>query len=219
MHTDTRDSDDVRRANPLGAYLAALGAVIVLVSVWLNWMTMGPGDSERNPSSGYEADGVIPLLGYLALGFAIALLYATKRADRRQHRGLSLASFAVGLASLLWAISYIIDPISTTQYNEGVSTEIGPWIAAIGSLLWTLGSFLLAKEPEGDRETDGYRVAHTVAPVATTHRTQEVHRTTGVATDTAYDTHAHDPHTHGHDTHGTIGEDRDFGATDRGQRL
>ena len=160
-----------------------------LVSVWLDWLTLGPGDSERNPSSGYEADGVIPLMGYLAVGFAFALLYATVRADRRQHRGLSLASFAVGLASLMWVVSFLLDPISTVQYNENVSIEWGPFIALVGALLWTAGSVMLAKEPEGDYEADrtvGQRAAtHTegrpvttqtprTVPAATTHT--ETHR-------------------------------------------
>lgn len=134
----------------MGAYITALGAVITLISVWLSWVTLGPGESEKNGSSGYEADSVIPFIGYLGIAFAIALLYATVRADRRQHRGLSVASMAVGLASLLWVVSFLIDPIATVQYAENVTTEIGVYIATIGTLIWTLGSFLLAKEPEGD---------------------------------------------------------------------
>lgn len=147
VHTHDDDND---RANPIGAYIAALGAIITLVSVWLGWVSLGEGESEASTASGYEADGVVPLMGYLAVGFAVALLYATVRADRRQHRGLSLASMAVGLASLLWAVSYLIDPISTIQLADNVTTEIGVWIAILGTLLWTVGSFVLANEPEGD---------------------------------------------------------------------
>ena len=167
---DGRD-DDARRASPLGAYITTAGAVIVLVSVWLNWVSRGPADSEENTVSGYEADSLIPFMAYLGLGFAIALLYATVRADRRQHRGLSLASMAVGLASLLWSLSFLIDPISTAQYNENVSTEIGPYIALLGTLLWTVGSFLLAKEPEGDYEpvrTSAVRTVTETRPTTTT---------------------------------------------------
>jgi hypothetical protein len=189
-----RDDRDERRANPLGAYIATIGALVLLVSVWLDWLAQGPRDSERNPSSGYEGDGVIPLLGYLAVGFALALLYATKRADRRQHRGLSLASFAVGLAALLWAISFIIDPISTVQYDENVAVKWGAYIGALGALLWTLGSFLLAKEPEGDVEDRHVAVARPVATHTETRRVEtghDVHRTAGT--------------TNVHDVHGTTG--------------
>ena len=157
---------------------------MLLISVWLDWLTLGPGDSEANPSSGYESDGIIPFFAYLAVGFALALLYALKRADRRQHRGLSLASFAAGLATLLWALSFIIDPIATAQYNESnVSVELGPWIALVGALLWTLGSFLLAKEVEGDvEEAHHTTVARPVETHTETRRVQpEMHRSTGTS--------------------------------------
>lgn len=173
--SDFTAETEPRRANPMGAYVTTLGALILLVSVWLNWTTFGTGDTEENAASGYESDSLIPFMGYLAIAFAIALLYATKRADRRQHRGLSLASMAVGLASVLWCLSFLIDPISTGQYNENVSTEIGPYIGLLGALVWAVGSFLLAKEPEGDVEAT--RTAQPVvrqAPVSTHTTTSNV---------------------------------------------
>lgn len=186
----TRDTNrDDRRASPVGAYIATAGAVVLLVSVFLDWVTLGPGDSEGNPSSGYEADSLIPFMAYLALGFALALLYATVRADRRQHCGLSLASMAAGLASLLWSISFLIDPISTVQYDENVSTETGVYVAIVGALLWTVGSFLLAKEPEGDHEPTRVAEAHTVTerrPATKTERAEHHDRdarTHGTTTD------------------------------------
>lgn len=109
---------DRHRANPLGAYVATLGALILLISVFLHWVGLGPADNQDNLISGYEADGVIPFMGFFGLGFALALLYATMRADRRQHRGLSLASMAVGLASFLWILFFLFDPISTFQYKR-----------------------------------------------------------------------------------------------------
>jgi hypothetical protein len=175
--------DQTRRAKPLGAYVATLGALILFVSMWLNWVGLGPNDSETNFSSGYEADSLIPFMGLLGIGFSAALLYALKRADRGQHRGLSLASFAVGLASFLWILFFLIDPIETVKYaganGEGdpnVTTSWGLWIGLLGSLLWTLGSFLLAKEPEGDVEHDVVHRTRAVAhetPVATQHVTTQ----------------------------------------------
>jgi hypothetical protein len=171
---------DTHRANPLGAYIATLGALILLASVWLDWVGLGIADSETNSSSGYEADSLIPFMGLLGLGFALALLYATKRADRRQHRGLSLASFAVGLASLLWIVFFIIDPIETVKYagydgesEPNVTTELGAYIGLLGALIWTVGSFLLAKEPEGDVEqVSTHRVETHARPVQHTQHTQ-----------------------------------------------
>ena len=194
---------DERRASPLGAYITTAGAIIVLVSVWLNWVSRGPADSEENTVSGYEADSLIPFMAYLGLGFAVALLYATVRADRRQHRGLSLASMAVGLASLLWCLSFVIDPSSTAQYNENVSTEIGPYIALLGSLLWTVGSFLLAKEPEGDFEPTRTTAVYETRPTTATTRVdsqRDLGHTTGTvegrgATSTGTETYGTDPGT------------------------
>ena len=177
--------DHTPRAKPVGAYVATLGAIILFASMWLNWVGLGPNDSEVDPSSGYEADSLIPFMGLLGIGFSAALLYALKRADRGQHRGLSLASFAVGLASFLWILFFFIDPIETVKYagyrgesDPNVTTSWGVWIGLLGSLLWTLGSFLLAKEPEGDVEHDVVRRTRPVrheTPVATQHvRTERV---------------------------------------------
>ena len=175
----TNADEHLHRAKPLGAYVATLGALILFVSMWLNWVGLGPNDSEADLSSGYEADSLIPFMGLLGIGFSAALLYALKRADRGQHRGLSLASFAVGLASFLWILFFFIDPIATVKYagyrgesDPNVTPSWGLWIGLVGSLLWTLGSFLLAKEPEGDVEHDAVRRDRVVThqtPVATQH--------------------------------------------------
>lgn len=132
----------------------------------MDWITTGPSDSEANPASGYEADGVIPLLVFLAVGFTASLFYAMGKADRGQYRGLTLASAAVGLAGLLWTVAFAIDPISTIQYpDQNVTIEAGLWLGIVGTLLWTVGSSLLAREPEGDVERS---VVHT----STVHETR-----------------------------------------------
>lgn len=170
---------EVSRANPLGAYVTTAGTLIVLGSVWLNWVTLGRGDETSNASSGYEADSIVPWVAFLGVSLAVALLYATKRADRRQHRGLSLASMAAGLATLLFTIAFVIDPIATQQYSpdNNISVEFGVFVAMFGALLWAIGSFLLAKEPEGDVERTSVVHAATTRPVATTatSSTSDVH--------------------------------------------
>jgi hypothetical protein len=194
--------NDHKRANPMGAYVATLGALILFVSMWFDWVGLGPQDEEANFSSGYEADSLIPFMGLLGIGFAAALLYALKRADRNQHRGLSLASFAVGLASLLWIVFFFIDPIETVKYagyqgeeDPNVTTSWGLWIGALGALLWTVGSFLLAKEPEGDVEHN-----------TTIRRDVPVQHV-------SHDTHPTTVHEPGHTTTGTTGSYGTTGTT------
>jgi hypothetical protein len=72
---------------------------------------------------------------------------------------------AVGFASLVWIVFFLIDPIETVKYagangeeSPNVTTEFGVWIGLLGALIWTVGSFLLAKEPEGDIERETQRV-------------------------------------------------------------
>ena len=218
----TSAQNDTRHAKPLGAYLATLGALILFVSMWLNWVGLGPNDSEVDFSSGYEADSLIPFMGLLGIGFSAALLYALKRADRGQHRGLSLASFAVGLASFLWILFFLIDPIETVKYagyqgesEPNVTTSWGLWIGLLGSLLWTLGSFLLAKEPEGDVEDNVVHRTQAVThqtPVATQHVATQHVATERVGTERVGSAQAHVGTQHtvtGHDyttdTNGTTG--------------
>jgi len=173
-----RNTDDTDRAQPIGAYIATLGSLILLVSVWLDWVGMGTGDTETDTSSGYEADSLIPFMGLLGVGLGLGLLYATKRADRGQHRGLSLASMAAGLASFLWILFFLIDPIETVKYagydgeaEPNVTTELGVWVGMIGALIWAAGSLILAKEPEGDIDRDSHQVEHhTQRQVVETHQ-------------------------------------------------
>jgi hypothetical protein len=168
---------DHHRAKPAGAVIAAVGSVILFVSMWLPWTGIGPGDRADRVINGYEADSTVPFMGCLAIGFALALLYALKRADRKQHRGLSLASFAAGVGSALWIILFAINPIESTKYagylNEtnhpNIPHQWGLYVSLLGALIWAVGSFLLAKEPEGDIEHDNtahavhHQSAHTVA--------------------------------------------------------
>jgi hypothetical protein len=167
---------DHHRAKPAGAVIAAVGSVILFVSMWLPWTGIGPGDRADRVINGYEADSTVPFMGCLAIGFALALLYALKRADRKQHRGLSLASFAAGVGSALWIILFAINPIESTKYagylNEtnhpNIPHQWGLYVSLLGALIWAVGSLLLAKEPEGDIEHDNtahavhHQAAHTV---------------------------------------------------------
>jgi len=136
------------RANPAGLYVTVAGVVIFNIAVFFDWAT-----SRNDRFSGYEADSLWPYAAYLGLGFAAALLYAAKRAYRRQHRGLTLASMAVGLATTLQCLAWLIDIPGAAERETG-NPAAGVWIGLVGALLWTVGSAMFAKEPEGDPEHD-----------------------------------------------------------------
>ena len=136
------------RANLTGLYVTLAGVVIFNVAVFFDWAT-----TDNDEFSGYEADSLWPYAAYLGIGFAAALMYAAQRAYRNQHRGLSLASMAVGLATTLQCIAWLIDIPGAAERDTGDPAS-GLWIGLLGAILWTVGSGLLAKEPEGDPEHD-----------------------------------------------------------------
>jgi hypothetical protein len=102
--------------------------------------------------SGYETDTSIPLVAFLGLGLAAAVLYALNRARGRQHRGLSLTTMAAGIAATLLALSYLLDAPGALERGGVPSAEVGTWIGLLGGLIWTAGAYLLAKEPGGDHD-------------------------------------------------------------------
>lgn len=133
------------QASLTGLYLAVVGVVIFNVAVFLTWASLDDDDF-----SGYESDSLVPFMAYLGLGLAVALLFAAGRADRRQHRGLSLASMAAGAAVTLFCLAWLVDVPGAPEGSAELDAGVGVWIGLIGALLWTIGSTVFAKEPEGD---------------------------------------------------------------------
>jgi ABC-type Fe3+-siderophore transport system permease subunit len=141
----------------MGLYVALGGIALFTIAVFLDWLSADVEDAAQvdGPSvTGYETDSLIPFVAYLGLGLAAALLYAMTRAHRRQHRGLTLTSMAVGIAATLLALSYLIDAPGISEGGRDLSPEVGVWLALVGGLLWAAGSALFAKEIEGDDDLD-----------------------------------------------------------------
>ena len=151
-HSDRDTLRHDRRANPTGAYVATAGVVIFFIATFLDWVST---QDDSVTGSGYEADTAIPLVAYLGVGLAAALLYALDRARGRQHRGLSLTTMAAGIAAAGLALSYIIDAPGALERGSDYSAELGAWVGLIGAIVWAVGAFLLAKEPEGDDDWHG----------------------------------------------------------------
>lgn len=154
-HTDDRALRRDRRANPVGAYVATAGVAVFLIATFLDWVSTEDGTVS---GTGYETDSAIPLLAFFGLGLAIALNYALSRARGRQHRGLSLTAMAAGVAATGLALSYLLDAPGALERGGDYAAEVGTWVGLVGGLVWTVGAFLLAKEPEGDDDWSDERI-------------------------------------------------------------
>ncbi len=138
---------DVHRARSTGLAVAGAGIVIFNVSPFMNWVDPA---GAPNPRTGYETDSLVPFIAYLGLGLLISMLYARKRADHGQHRGLTLVSMAVGIAATIQCLAFLINPMGGLERGDALQWQIGVLVGLIGAILWAIGSGLLAKETEGD---------------------------------------------------------------------
>jgi hypothetical protein len=139
------------RASLTGLYVALVGVIILNAAVFLDWASR---EGATGGFSGYESDSLWPFVAYLGVGFILAMLYAAKRAYRRQHRGLSLASMAVALAVVLQCLAWGIDIPGAAERQSELNDAYGVWVGLVGAALWSIGSGLLARDAEGDVESD-----------------------------------------------------------------
>ena len=57
---------------------------------------------------------------------------------------------ATGIAATLWSIAYALNPMGGLERGDGLSAQVGIFVAILGEAVWSVGSGLLAKEIEGD---------------------------------------------------------------------
>jgi hypothetical protein len=67
---------------------------------------------------------------------------------------------AVGVAATGISLGYVLDIPGAFERTADLSTEAGAFVGLVGAIIWTVGAFLLAKEPEGD---DDWSVEHHTA--------------------------------------------------------
>ncbi len=152
--TGTTETHNSRRAKTTGLAVAAAGIVVFNISPLLNWVNPDEG---ADPRTGYETDSLVPFIAYLGLGLLVALIYAGKRARRGQHRGLTLVSMAVGIAATIQCLAFALNPMGGLERGDNLAADLGVWVGVIGAAIWAVGSYLLAKEIEGDDEDDTLR--------------------------------------------------------------
>ena len=156
---DDNTGGDGRRANPAGLYLATLGVLVFALSQFLNWVEVdGPATDDGVTRTGYETDSLIPFIAFLGIGLVIALFYAMQRARRAQHRGLTLAAMATGIAATIWCIAFALEPMGGLERGDNLKVQLGVYVGLLGAALWAAGAATFAKEIEGDDNdpTDNY---------------------------------------------------------------
>ncbi|MDT0352899.1 hypothetical protein [Pseudonocardia charpentierae] len=147
----TTHRDSHRRAATTGLAVAGAGIVVFNIAPFLNWVDPSGDASTR---TGYETDSLVPFIAYLGLGLLAAMAYANKRAHRGQHRGLTLVSMAVGIAATIQCLAFALNPMGGLERGDDLQTQIGVYVAVLGAAVWAIGSFLLAKDIEGDDDHD-----------------------------------------------------------------
>jgi uncharacterized membrane protein YidH (DUF202 family) len=148
--TDSGDAGATRltrRAKGTGLAVTALGVVVFNTSPFLQWVDR---DGASEGRTGYETDSLVPFIAYLGIGLVLAMAYAAKRARRAQHRGLTLASMAVGIAATLQTVAFALNPMGGLERGDDLVAQLGVYVGIVGAAVWAIGSGLLARDVEGD---------------------------------------------------------------------
>lgn len=145
-------SPDIHKANPIGSVLTMIGVAGFTIAVFLDWLGVDDGDAQNSGRSisGYDLTPVLPFIAFLGIGLVVGLLYAQGKATRRQHRGLTLVTMALGIAAAAMSLAYLINPPGLAGSADNATTKLGIYVGLISAVLWAVGSALFAKEAEGD---------------------------------------------------------------------
>ena len=116
-----------------GLALSAIGALALLVSLFLDWYEPG-----RSAWTVFEInDLVLAALALLVLGIAVADVATRPDASRYVPEGSVL--FA-GIGALIIVVATLIQPPPAALH---ASAQVGAWIALVGAVLITTGGILL----------------------------------------------------------------------------
>jgi hypothetical protein len=118
----------MRQKLDVGTLMLAIGAVLVLIALFLDWYTPG--------GTAWQSFEITDLL--LAVMAAATIVLAVRRLAAREPgtpgwiQGLAVATLVVVVAEL----------IQPPPGLQGAHRELGAWLAFAGSLLMTLGALL-----------------------------------------------------------------------------
>lgn len=116
-----------------GLVVAAIGAVLLIVSLFLDWF--GPG---RSAWTVFELDDlVLAGLGLLVLGVAVADALARPEPQRYFPEGSVVWA---GIGALIIVVATLISPPPAALHS---SREVGAWLGLGGALLILAGGILM----------------------------------------------------------------------------
>jgi hypothetical protein len=134
-----------RRPLGRGRRLAALAAVIIVVSCLLPWWQLGGGDSlPIHSRNGFFGSGILVFFTALSTIALFTLPYATERPI-----AIDRALTYVGLAVVGW-IGWLIWVVEFASINvDAIMPQRAPglWLAALGLITLSRAAYEIAREP------------------------------------------------------------------------
>jgi ABC-type glycerol-3-phosphate transport system permease component len=145
-----------KQNNPIkrGVYTAISGAILVLVSYALTWLTFSGKKVATQTISGFDISGQLSGIGKLAPYLLILLsvvtlglaVFAWKHKHSPTQDGFCfITTGAIGLFLLFWQISTIRRQIQVEDYTT-TRYQIGVWGIILGFFLVLLGGVMILRE-------------------------------------------------------------------------
>jgi len=140
-----------RRTVPRSRWLAAAGAIVVLVGCVLPWWTVGGADGLPVRSGGaFDSYGILVFAAAIATLALVTLPYASTR-PVSADRWLSYAVIAVvgwlGFAARLLDL-YLTRAFAFAEPADEITRIPGLWVTAIGLVMLARAAFEMYREPQ-----------------------------------------------------------------------
>lgn len=132
------NSPSSSRSIDAGRVLAALGAIVLFVGLFLDWYSVGSPDSGDGVSAWTVFEVVDLLLAFLALATVLLVL------DAIAPRSVvpAIPGAAIGTAGFVALVLVTTSLLNDPPAVSGAPLEEGIWISFAGALLMALGALL-----------------------------------------------------------------------------
>jgi hypothetical protein len=149
------DEASTARGIEAGTVVAAIGAIALLVGLFLDWYS--PGGFGGDGASAWTVFEIVDLLlALLALGVLLAVVSAVAPSARMPH----LPAWTIAGAGLAALVIVVTSLVNDPPAAVGASLEEGIWISFGGAVLMVVGAVLersrirLVVTPRDERATE-----------------------------------------------------------------